>query len=1246
MSETHDYTHRCPKFSGAAEEWEPFVSLFRRWLRVSNIPATSAVDHLVLSGGTTVVKLYDEQSWPESTGSDLDAVLSFLNAKFIAPKNVLTERIAYYAVRQNSGSISSFVSTLRNAVKSCKFGAFEDEMLRDIFCVGLDNDDIRRAVCRAFAQSDAEMKPFTFSDAIRAAEVEQAAMQQASQSDGATPAIVSSSSVPVRQHGLPKSECRRCGYPVHKGASCPAQHRTCNKCGKTGHFASVCRTGTRTAVVVPSEPNADGKRVIDDETACCNTVFGRKLRKYVKGENPPIKWLIDTGSDITIISSETVSRHNLSASPINMEVRDFSGGRAYITGKVTMDVHLLGAVIGALTVYVADCLCEDGLLGASALGQFRKVELDYGGPLSPIKIAATSLQTVEDLTVSFSDVFDHLGTLRVCPPKIIYGNKLSRAAPIRTRSRRVSRDDEAFMDNEIAKLLRAGKIERSQSEWRSQAFVVRCSDEARKPRMVIDYKSTINQFTDHDAEPLSTMDEVIEQVSKWQFFSRIDLRGAYHQLPLRKEERHFTAFEAGGSLYQFKVLPFGVTNGPAGFSRAMKAVLAGLEGVARYADDIIVGGVSREEHHDRLRMFLQRAREKGLVLNSEKCKFGVAKLQALGHIFESGKLRPDPDRMSPLLNFPIPTDARALRRFIGLATFYRKWIKGSAEILGPLFDAMRDNVFPLTAQAIASIRQIKTLISSAELAIPRPGSPLTLETDASLSAIGGVLSQNGAPVAFVSHRLNNVERRWAAVELEAYAIYRCINTLRPFLIGQQFEVITDQQAVSHLFGAKPRSTVRNAKLLRWRVELAEYCYTIRYRPGDQNTVADALSRCAAASDRRFDHVTAYHRQLGHPGCRRTLDAMKRDGVTWSGIYKDVKAVVSECETCARLKPQFGKDVPQGSVIRSRAAWERLSVDFKGPLPETAEGYRYLLTVIDEFSRFVFGFPLREATAQAAVEKLDSIFTLCGPPNSLHSDQGSQFESRTFQDFLARWGVRKSRTSPYNPAGNGQCERANGIIWKTVQLRIQDEKRAQEDWARVLPQALANVRSLTTRGSGTTPHARFFRFERKSLLKPTPPAYAQAREGEENDDIPAWLREGRMCIYKRANRVEDVVVLKLLSAQHARVQTKEGSRVVVSTRHLSRLPCTIIRAGHGQRRHSRPRERQLDGGALSSSDESVVPGQRPNDSTDTDHLSRDDDSLDDTGDSETADSDVDSDGELERRTRSGRIVRRPARFRDA
>ena len=435
--------------------------------------------------------------------------------------------------------------------------------------------------------------------------------------------------------------------------------------------------------------------------------------------------------------------------------------------------------------------------------------------------------------------------------------------------------------------------------------------------MVIDYSQTINRFTQLDAFPLPHISDMINDIAQYRVFSTIDLQSAYHQVPLRKEERPYTAFEASYGLYQFTRVPFGVTNGVACFQWEMSDFVREekLSGVFPYLDNISICGKDQAEHDANLKLFLEAAKRKNMTYNDSKSVFSTRRLAILGYIIEEGEIRPDPERLRPLRELPVPTDTKSLGRCKGLLSYNSQWIPGFSDRMKPIHSC---KMFPLSAEAVAAFEGLKKSIEESVVTAVNEDVPFEVETDASDVAIAATLNQAGRPVAFFSRTLQGPETRLPSIEKEAQAIIESIRHWKHYLTGKHFSLKTDQKSVSYMFDQRHKGKIKNDKIMRWRVELSCYSFDIVYRPGKDNVLPDAFSRstCAAFPN---DPLYQLHQSLCHPGITRMYHFVRARNLPYS--IEEIKRMTNACQICCECKPRFHRP-DRSHLIKATQAFER------------------------------------------------------------------------------------------------------------------------------------------------------------------------------------------------------------------------------------------------------------------------------------------------------------------------------------
>ena len=686
----------------------------------------------------------------------------------------------------------------------------------------------------------------------------------------------------------------------------------------------------------------------------------------------------------------------------------------------------------------------------------------------------------------------------------------------------------------MGRLLEEGIIEKSNSPWRAQLYVAGGGNQ--KKRLVVDYSETINRFTLLDAYPLPRIDDMINNIAKYAVYSTIDLRHAYHQILLLLSDRPYTAIEANGGLYQFCRLPFGVTNGVSCFQREMDRFVEEntLTATFPYLDNITICGKDQADHDANLQKFREAAEKINLNYNEEKCVFSTRKLQLLGSLIENGEIKPDPSRLRALMELPPPSNMKSLKRVLGFFSYYSRWIKNFSQKVSKLVKVTN---FPLMTEEVAAFESLKQDVAKSVVCAIDEEAPFTVETDASDNAIAATLNQQGRPVAFFSRTLRGAELKHAAVEKEAQAIIEAVRHWTHFLTGRHFYLITDQKSVSFMFDQNHHGKIKNEKIMRWRMELLCYHFDISYRPGAENIPPDTFSRGCSSVIPAYGKLKQLHEDLTHPGVTRLAHFVRTRNLPYS--IEDIRKINESCRECAEVKPRYHK--PEvAHLIKATQPFERLSLDFKGPLPSCNKN-KYILHIVDEYSRFPFVFPVPDMTSSTVISCFCNLFSMFGMPAFVHSDRGSSLMSDELRQFLTSRGISASRSTPYNPRGNGQVEKGNHTIWRALTLACKSRKIHISQWQEVLPDVLHSIRTLLCTATNCIPHERLFNFQRRSGA---------------GTALPSWLLSPGTVLLRRFVRhskyepLVDEVELVEANPQYAHVRYPDGRESTVSIKDLA------------------------------------------------------------------------------------------------
>ncbi len=393
---------------------------------------------------------------------------------------------------------------------------------------------------------------------------------------------------------------------------------------------------------------------------------------------------------------------------------------------------------------------------------------------------------------------------------------------------------------QLEELLAKGYIKPNKSPYGAPVHFVHKKDGTL--RMCVDYRA-LNKAAVTNRYPLLRIDDLFDRFSRAKVFSKIDLRSKYYQIRIAKGDQEKIACRTRYGSYEFLVMPFGLTNAPATFCTLMNDIFRKWldDFVVVYIDNILIYSGSLEEHEEHLHKVFQRLSENKLYAKLEKCKFGVMEVDFLGHRITQKGLKMDDHKVKAILDWELLKSVPALRSFLGLASYYRKFIKNFAKIMAPLTNLLKKSTIAYEweeacDEAFETLKGI--LVKASVLKLPDFDNEFEIHSDASNFVIGGVLVQEGRPMAFESKKLSETERRWPTHEKEMWAVIHCLKTWGHY-IGSKDVVVWTNNVTLKYFSTQPKLS---SKQVRWQDTLALFNVDIRHKPEKENIVPDALSQ--------------------------------------------------------------------------------------------------------------------------------------------------------------------------------------------------------------------------------------------------------------------------------------------------------------------------------------------------------------------------------------------------------------------
>ena len=408
---------------------------------------------------------------------------------------------------------------------------------------------------------------------------------------------------------------------------------------------------------------------------------------------------------------------------------------------------------------------------------------------------APSTSLLDELLATFSDVFAEPTGL---PPPRTRDHSIvlqPGAPPVVVRPYRYQAAHKDKLEQQCAAMIAQGIVRRNDSAFSSPVLLVKKAYGSW--RFCVDYRA-LNALTIKDAFPIPVVDELLDELRGAHFFTKLNLRSGYHQVWMRPEDIHKTAFRTHNGLYEFLVMSFGLCNAPATFQALMNDVMRAYlhRFVLVFINDILIYSSSWADHLRHLRVVLTLLRQHRLFVKRSKCSFGVDSVGYLGHIISTAGVAMEPAKVQAIHKWPQSRSACAVRGFLGLAGFYRKFVHNYGTIIAPLTALLKKEGFTWNDNTMAAFTALKTAVTSAPvLALPDFGKPFVVECNASTHDFGAFLIQEAHPIAFFSRPVAPRRRSLAAYERELIGLVMAVQHWRPYLWGRRFFVKTDHYSL-------------------------------------------------------------------------------------------------------------------------------------------------------------------------------------------------------------------------------------------------------------------------------------------------------------------------------------------------------------------------------------------------------------------------------------------------------------------
>lgn len=762
-------------------------------------------------------------------------------------------------------------------------------------------------------------------------------------------------------------------------------------------------------------------------------------------------------------------------------------------------------------------------------------------------------QAVLDVMMEYESVFDDtdMTPANVNPVSLDFKVKPDR---LQTYFPRLSEEEQKDVKTVIDELREREIITKSDTKFVSPLVLVGKKDGSKRP--CVNYVQ-LNKHLAVPSYPLPTCEAILQSLGGSQWLWQADCRHGYFQIPLDEDSRKYTGFSAGRhGVWEFARLPQGICSSASIFQRCIHEVLGDAvpHAVQSYLDDLVGKADSDAQLLTHLREVLSKLAAHNIKLKPAKFKIGSC-LEFLGFTVSRDGVKPTTRYLEGILNVPTPTSAAHVRRLSGLLNFIAKWLPQSAEVMLPITKlASGQQRFSWGEEQATAFKNIKQLVKECNMLYhPDHSRPFYLRSDASSVAIAGWLYQRAddkaiRPLAFYSKALTPTQRRRGIQESECLAIVLCLQRFRQLIGSTRVHLLCDNRNLTFI------DQSQNPKLLRYCMVMNEFNYSIQHLPGDMNETADRLSRlfanitydsrvtsrgdiCALTANDMQPHRTesqrrtliqSVHEASGHVGVHKMCLKLNDMGYHWKGIRKFVTKALKACPICAKCK-QVMRPIDVKSTLASWVPWDTLSIDYFGPTREDSAGFKHILVVQDDCTRYTKLFPAKSVNSIEVAHAIYSIVAEHGVPRRIRSDNGPEFTATVIKELIELLGVEHIFSIPYVSRTNSLVERRIGTTTAVVRAMV-NQRDLLSHWSLVLPAAQRAVNSMIHTSLGCSPNEALFgnRFDLDRGILHT--AEPQRTSTTMSERIQFWQRSQELIIQK-AMVIQKRIIDKNTSVQH-------------------------------------------------------------------------------------------------------------------